>query len=313
MLALFGRLGDVVKVPERLMGAAGAMMGVGPAYHALLVEAQVDAAVRHGLAPALAGRLVAETMAGTAALLEVRDYDTLAVRREVTSPGGTTARGLAALERGGLRPAFQDAFDAVMGWAALIVFAALTRGDIANYVQALFLVYILLIFVYILLNMVFSLGLRPPYSRFMDAVMNFLRDVCEPYLKIFRRFIPPIGMFDLTPMIAIIVLYIVQDARGQPDQGLMRGTWCGLTPAKTARSLHRPVAFARAALVAAIVIALDQITKNTLGGGHRAGETKKFLPGVTLVHDRNTGVAFTLFAGGGALVLVFTLVAAGRR
>jgi YggT family protein len=88
--------------------------------------------------------------------------------------------------------------------------AAITRGDIANYVQALFLVYILLIFVYILFNMMFSLGLRPPYSRFTDAVMNFLRDVCEPYLKIFRRFIPPLGMFDLTPMIAIILLYVVE-------------------------------------------------------------------------------------------------------
>jgi YggT family protein len=56
----------------------------------------------------------------------------------------------------------------------------------------------------------FSLGLRPPYSRWTDAVMNFLRDVCEPYLRIFRRFIPPIGMFDLTPMIAIILLYVVE-------------------------------------------------------------------------------------------------------
>ena len=92
----------------------------------------------------------------------------------------------------------------------MIALAALTRGDIANYVSALFLVYILLIFVYILVNMMFSLGLRPPYSRLTDAVMNFLRDVCEPYLRIFRRFIPPIGMFDLTPMIAIIVLYIVR-------------------------------------------------------------------------------------------------------
>jgi len=90
-------------------------MGVGPAYQAMLAEAQVDAAVRHGLAPALAGRLVAETMAGTAALLERRDYDTLTVRREVTSPGGTTARGLAALERAGLRAAFHDAADAVVG------------------------------------------------------------------------------------------------------------------------------------------------------------------------------------------------------
>ena len=117
VLELFGRLGTVVKVPENLISAAGAVMGVGPAYQALLVEAQVDAAVRHGLAAGLAGRLVAETMAGTAALLQTRDYDTLAVRREVTSPGGTTARGLAALERGGVRPAFQEAFDAVVEWA----------------------------------------------------------------------------------------------------------------------------------------------------------------------------------------------------
>jgi pyrroline-5-carboxylate reductase len=116
VVELFGRLGTVVKVPEALMSAAGAVMGVGPAYQALLVEAQVDAAVRHGMTPGLAGRLVAETMAGTAALLETRDYDTLAVRREVTSPGGTTARGLAALERGGVRPAFQAAIDAVLEW-----------------------------------------------------------------------------------------------------------------------------------------------------------------------------------------------------
>jgi YggT family protein len=87
---------------------------------------------------------------------------------------------------------------------------AVTRVDVANYVSALFEVYILLIFVYILLNLLFSFGVRMPYSRFTNAVLGFLRDVCEPYLKIFRRFIPPIGMFDLTPMIAIIVLYIVQ-------------------------------------------------------------------------------------------------------
>jgi pyrroline-5-carboxylate reductase len=117
VLELFGRLGVVVKVPERLIQAASAVMSVGPAYQALVAEAQVDAAVRHGLAPALASRLVAETMAGTAMLLETRAYDTLAVRREVTSPGGITARGLAALERGGVRPAFQEAFDAVVGAA----------------------------------------------------------------------------------------------------------------------------------------------------------------------------------------------------
>ena len=87
---------------------------------------------------------------------------------------------------------------------------ALTRVDIANYVQALFEVYILLIFVYILLNLLFSFGLRPPYSRWSDAILGFLRDVCEPYLQIFRRFIPPIGMFDLSPMIGIFVLFGVR-------------------------------------------------------------------------------------------------------
>jgi pyrroline-5-carboxylate reductase len=114
VLALLQRLGTVLPIDEKLIEPASAVMGVGPAYQALLAEAQVDAAVRHGLGPALAGRLVAETMAGTAQLLAARDYDTLTVRREVTSPGGSTARGLAALERGGVRAAFQSAIDAVV-------------------------------------------------------------------------------------------------------------------------------------------------------------------------------------------------------
>jgi pyrroline-5-carboxylate reductase len=114
VVALFERLGTVIQLDERLIDAASAVMGVGPAYQALLVEAQVDAAVRYGLAAALAGRLVVETMAGTAALLTARAYDTLGVRREVTSPGGSTARGLAALERGGVRGAFHSAIDAVV-------------------------------------------------------------------------------------------------------------------------------------------------------------------------------------------------------
>ena len=114
VLALFGRLGMIVSLQEGDIEAATAVMGVGPAYQALLAEAQVDAAVRHGLRPELASRLVAETMAGTAALLAARSYDTLAVRRDVTSPGGSTARGLAALERAGVRTAFQDAIDSVV-------------------------------------------------------------------------------------------------------------------------------------------------------------------------------------------------------
>jgi uncharacterized protein YggT (Ycf19 family) len=87
---------------------------------------------------------------------------------------------------------------------------AVTRVDIANYVSALFTVYIVLIFLYILLNLVFSFGVRLPYARWSDAVLTFLRDVCEPYLRLFRRFIPPLGMFDFSPIIAIFLLYIVR-------------------------------------------------------------------------------------------------------
>ena len=112
--ALFARVGTVVDVPEGLMCVAGAASGVGPAYWALLVEAQVDAAVRRGMPAALASVLVTETMAGAAELLRARDHDTLALRRAVASPGGTTARGLAALERGGIRTAFSDAIDDVV-------------------------------------------------------------------------------------------------------------------------------------------------------------------------------------------------------
>src|SRR5262249_21272699 len=93
VIELFERLGTVVRVEQRLREAATALSGVGPAFLALVSEAQVDAAVRHGLPPALAGRLVSYTLAGTASLLEARGFDTLTVRREVTSPGGITARG----------------------------------------------------------------------------------------------------------------------------------------------------------------------------------------------------------------------------
>jgi pyrroline-5-carboxylate reductase len=117
VLGLFERLGQVVRIDEKLLEPAAAVMAVGPAYQALLAEAQVDAAVRHGLGAPLAGKLVAQTMSGTAALLTARDHDTLTVRREVSSPGGSTARGLAALERAGVRSAFQSAMDAVVGGA----------------------------------------------------------------------------------------------------------------------------------------------------------------------------------------------------
>jgi YggT family protein len=90
------------------------------------------------------------------------------------------------------------------------IIAASARVDVANYLGDVVEVYIAIIFIYVLLNMAFSFGLRPPYSRYTDAVLGFLRDVSEPYLRIFRRVIPPIGMVDLSPMIAIIVLILLR-------------------------------------------------------------------------------------------------------
>jgi pyrroline-5-carboxylate reductase len=112
---LFGRVGIVVRVPEGIIDACAACSGVGPAYWALVAEAWVDAAIRRGIPGPIAQRLVTETMAGSAELLRARDHDTLRLRREVSSPAGTTVRGLAALERGGVRAAFAAAMDDVLG------------------------------------------------------------------------------------------------------------------------------------------------------------------------------------------------------
>jgi pyrroline-5-carboxylate reductase len=111
---LFAALGTLVVLDDALVDVAMGLMSCAPAYVALVAEAQIDAGVRKGIPAAQGAELVVQTLAGTAELLRRRDYDTAAIRREVTSPGGLTARGLDALERGGLRAAFSDALDAVL-------------------------------------------------------------------------------------------------------------------------------------------------------------------------------------------------------
>ena len=90
-----------------------------------------------------------------------------------------------------------------------MIVLATAREQVAEYVGALFLVYGLIIVVYVLTSLVLSLGVRVPYARWSDAILTFLRDVSEPYLRIFRRFIPAIGPLDLSPIVALIVLQIV--------------------------------------------------------------------------------------------------------
>jgi pyrroline-5-carboxylate reductase len=115
LLELFGRAGHIIRLPkEELIEPAMALMSCGPAFMALVAEALVDAGVLHGLSPDDAAAMVIETMAGSAAVLRESGGDTRDLRRRVTSPGGSTARGLAALEQAGLRAAFEDAVTAVV-------------------------------------------------------------------------------------------------------------------------------------------------------------------------------------------------------
>ena len=84
-----------------------------------------------------------------------------------------------------------------------------TRGTVADYVEALFIVYFILIFVRILLTWV----PRLPYNRYLRATVGFIEEVTDPYLNVFRRFIPPVGgggfALDLSPMLAMVLLYFV--------------------------------------------------------------------------------------------------------
>jgi YggT family protein len=83
------------------------------------------------------------------------------------------------------------------------------REKIADFLSTLIGVYTVCIFAWIVVSLVFSLGARIPYNRFVNAVLDFLRDVSEPYLRIFRRLGLRIGPLDLSPIVAILVLQIV--------------------------------------------------------------------------------------------------------
>jgi uncharacterized protein YggT (Ycf19 family) len=86
---------------------------------------------------------------------------------------------------------------------------AITRVDVADYVSTLITVYTVLVFIYVLLSFV----PRMPYNRFLSAAVGFVNDVVEPYLGLFRRFLPPLkigpGALDLSPVVGLIVLQIV--------------------------------------------------------------------------------------------------------
>jgi YggT family protein len=84
--------------------------------------------------------------------------------------------------------------------------AAIGRSEIADYVDALFLVYLILIFIRVLLSWV----PRMPYNPYLRSAVRFVEETTDPYLNLFRRFLPPIGgRLDISPIVAILVLYVV--------------------------------------------------------------------------------------------------------
>ena len=96
---------------------------------------------------------------------------------------------------------------------------AINRGDVADYVSALFLVYVILIFARIVISFI----PRMPYRPWLRSALDFITETTDPYLNFFRRFLPPIGgggfALDLSPMIGLIVLFVAQAV----VVGLIRG------------------------------------------------------------------------------------------
>lgn len=102
-------VGEVVEVPESMMDAVTGLSGSGPGYVAVLVEALTDGGVRAGLPRAIASKLALQTVLGTAVLLQESGMHPAELKDKVTSPGGTTIAGIAALESAGFRSALIEA------------------------------------------------------------------------------------------------------------------------------------------------------------------------------------------------------------
>jgi YggT family protein len=96
-----------------------------------------------------------------------------------------------------------------MGVLATFALPADAADSVADFVNVFISVYILLILAYVLTSWI-----RLPYSPWLNRIQRFLYDVCEPYLRIFRRILPALGPLDLSPMVAVIVLIVIQQVVG---------------------------------------------------------------------------------------------------
>ena len=205
-----GRTGAVIRLDEEpLIEPAMALMSCGPAFMALVAESFAEAGAAHGLDPDDAMRMVVETMGGTADYLAAHDYD---------GPGAAHAGRHAGRHHrarpdraAGARARRRDARRGRRGRGGhpVSLYLAITRNDVADYINTLTLVYLVLIFIRILMSWI----PRMPYNRYLSAFLKFVTDVTDPYLNLFRRVLPPVRMggagLDLSPIVATIVLILV--------------------------------------------------------------------------------------------------------
>jgi YggT family protein len=101
-----------------------------------------------------------------------------------------------------------------------VLVLASARTEVADVISSIIYVYSILIFLYIVIQLLFNAGVRPPYSRTTGAVLQFLHDTCEPYLRIFRRMLPNMGGWDFSPILGLLVLVLVNKV---VVQGLIHG------------------------------------------------------------------------------------------
>jgi uncharacterized protein YggT (Ycf19 family) len=103
-----------------------------------------------------------------------------------------------------------------MGGSAMFTVLGDALDTVGEFLSIFISVYILLILAYILTSWI-----RLPYSPWLNRVQRFLYDVCDPYLRIFRRFIPPLGPLDLSPMVGVIVLIVLMNVAGRIVQAAL--------------------------------------------------------------------------------------------
>ena len=178
---------------------------------------------------------------------------------------------------------------------------ASTRTQIADFLSALIYVYTLLIIVYVVVQLLFSAGLRPPYSRTVDAVLGFLRDVCEPFLRHLPARASVVRRHRLQPH--------HRDHHALDPQQRRGGTHHPRLSAVAGVPDRPAVAWLRAALVAAVVVVVDQLSKRAVEHSITPGEERGVFPGVELVNTRNHGVAFGFLPGSHVVVTMLIGVA----